>query len=400
MDPVRNPFTPGAGTQPPELAGRESILNDATIAIQRANLNKPNQSQMLLGLRGVGKTVLLNKIEEIALNNGHLTIFIEAPEQRPLAVLITPKIAQILRKLSFNEDVKGKVHSALKAVKSFIGSVKLEYAGVAISVDPEPGVADSGDFEADFSELMVIIGETAKAAGKPITILIDEVQYLSEKDLAALIVALHKINQKNLPVLFFGAGLPQVAALSGEAKSYSERLFHYPPVGPLGGDAAMLALKHPIENEDASIQEEALNYILRKTQGYPYFLQEWGFQVWNICETGEITLSDAEEATEKAEQRLDDSFFNARFSRLTPKERQYVIAMANLGSGPLYKSSDVADMLSQPLNSLGPCRSKIIHKGMIYSPSHGDIAFTVPLFNEYLNRCHPNIEEGYEDNEG
>ena len=190
MDPVRNPFTPGAGTQPPELAGRESILNDATIAIQRANLNKPNQSQMLLGLRGVGKTVLLNKIEEIALNNGHLTIFIEAPEQRPLAELITPKIAQILRKLSFNEDVKGKVHSALKAVKSFIGSVKLEYAGVAISVDPEPGVADSGDFEADFSELMVIIGETAKAAGKPITILIDEVQYLSEKDLAALIATL------------------------------------------------------------------------------------------------------------------------------------------------------------------------------------------------------------------
>ena len=393
MDEVRNPFTPGAGSQPPELAGREKILEDASIAIQRANLNRPNQSQMLLGLRGVGKTVLLNKIEDIASQYGHLTAFIEAPEQKSLAELITPKITQILRKLSVIENAKAKVYTASRAVKSFIKAIKLEYEGVALSVDPEIGVADSGDFETDFSELMVIVGEAAKAAGKPITILIDEVQYLTVSDLSALIVALHKISQKNLPILFFGAGLPQVAALSGDAKSYSERLFNFPPVGPLGDADAILALRQPIEAEGASIQDSALHYILKKTKGYPYFLQEWGFQIWNINETGDISYEDAEDATIRAEKRLDDSFFNVRFTRLTPKERQYVIAMANLGEGPLYKSSDVADKLSQPVKSLGPCRSQIIHKGMIYSPSHGDIAFTVPLFNEYLNRHHPSIED-------
>ena len=152
-------------------------------------------------------------------------------------------------------------------------------------------------------------------------------------------------------------------------------------------------MRQPIEAEGASIQDSALHYILKKTKGYPYFLQEWGFQIWNINETGDISYEDAEDATIRAEKRLDDSFFNVRFTRLTPKERQYVIAMANLGEGPLYKSSDVADKLSQPVKSLGPCRSQIIHKGMIYSPSHGDIAFTVPLFNEYLNRHHPSIED-------
>lgn len=385
MDEVRNPFAPGAGNQPPELAGRQGIVDDASVAIQRAMLCKPSRSQMLLGLRGVGKTVLLNKIQEMADAAGHVTSFIEAPENQSLGELLLPRIAQALRKLSVAESAKAQAHAAMRALRSFASVFKISYGEASISVEPEPGVADSGDVENDLSELFVQVGLAAKAAGKAWSLLIDEVQYLSSKDLAALIVAIHKVNQCNLPVLFFGAGLPQVAALSGDAKSYAERLFHYPAVGPLNEDDAKEAISQPVMIEGASITDDALNEIFAKTRGYPYFLQEWGHQCWNLAEGDQITLDDAKKAAEQATRRLDSGFFKVRFDRLTPKEREYVIAMARLGEGP-YRSSDIADELGEKLQSLGPRRSKIISKGMIYSPSHGDIAFTVPLFNEYLIR--------------
>lgn len=385
MDPVRNPFSPGAGSRPPELAGRDTILQDAEIAVQRALLGKPNRSQMLLGLRGVGKTVLLNKIEEIAERSGHITSFIEAPEGKSLSELLVPKINQALRKLSLNEKAKAKAHLALRALRSFASVLKLSYGDFSLSVDPDVGVADSGDLESDLPELFVRVGETAKAAGKAWTLLIDEVQYLRQGDLAALIVALHKISQKDLPVLFFGAGLPQVAALSGDAKSYAERLFHYPAVGPLLSDDAKTAIRQPIEDEGERISDDALKEILQRTQGYPYFLQEWGYQCWNIAQGQQIEVDDAAHAAGEATRRLDDGFFKVRFDRLTPKEREYVIAMAQLGPGP-YRSSDIAAALRETHQSLGPRRAQIISKGMIYSPSHGDIAFTVPMFNEYLIR--------------
>ena len=385
MDPVRNPFAPGAGSRPPELAGRETILQDAEIAVQRALLGKPSRSQMLLGLRGVGKTVLLNKIEEIAERSGHITSFIEAPEGKSLSELLVPKINQALRKLSLSAQAKAKAHLALRALRSFASVFNLSYGDVSLSVDPDVGVADSGDLESDLSELFVRVGEAAKAAGKAWTLLIDEVQYLRRVDLAALIVALHKISQKDLPVLFFGAGLPQVAALSGDAKSYAERLFHYPAVGPLLSDDAKTAIRQPVEDEGERISDDALNEILKKTQGYPYFLQEWGYQCWNIAQGQQIEFADAAHAAGEATRRLDDGFFKVRFDRLTPKEREYVIAMAQIGPGP-YRSSDIATALRETHQSLGPRRSQIISKGMIYSPSHGDIAFTVPMFNEYLIR--------------
>ncbi|HEY4079945.1 MAG TPA: ATP-binding protein [Burkholderiaceae bacterium] len=385
MDAVRNPFAPGAGSQPPELAGREHILEDANVALQRALLGKPSRSQMLLGLRGVGKTVLLNKIEELAEKAGHLTSFIEAPEGRSLSELLVPKLNQVLRKLSVTESAKTHAHKALRALRSFVSAFKVSYGELSVSVDPEPGVADSGDIENDLPELIVCVGEAARAAGRAWTLLIDEVQYLKPADLAALIVALYKVNQRELPVLFFGAGLPQVAALSGDAKSYAERLFHYPAVGALLKEDAKTAIRQPIENEQEHITESALNEIYQKTRGYPYFLQEWGYQCWNIATGNRIDISDAQEAAGRATRRLDDGFFKVRFDRLTPKEREYVIAMAQLGPGP-YRSSDIAEALGETHQSLGPRRSKIISKGMIYSPSHGDIAFTVPLFNEYLIR--------------
>lgn len=385
MDPVRNPFAPGAGSRPPELAGRELIIEDARIAIDRALLGRATRSQMFLGLRGVGKTVLLNAVDSIATERGHLTSMIEAPENKSLGELLLPRLHQVLRKLSLTENAKGKAFDAMRALRSFARVFKLEYGDASISVEPEVGVADSGDLENDLPELMVRVGKAAQAAGKAWTLLIDEVQYLSQKDLAALIVSLHKINQAQLPVLFFGAGLPQVAALSGDAKSYAERLFHYPDIGALPEKDAKAAIRQPVNDEGATIQEDALTEIFVKTQGYPYFLQEWGHQSWNVATGDSITLADAIEAEASTLTRLDAGFFKVRFDRLTPKEREYVIAMASLGSGP-YRSSDVADALGESSQSLGPRRAQIISKGMIYSPSHGDVAFTVPMFNDYLMR--------------
>lgn len=385
MDPVRNPFAPGAGSQPPALAGRDQIIEDAEIALKRTVLGKHARSQMLLGLRGTGKTVLLNKIESTAEDAGYITSMIEAPEDKTLADLLYPRMHQALRKLSFTHAAKEKVYLATRALRGFAAVFRVKVGDASISVDPEPGVADSGNLEFDLSDMFVAIGAAAQSANKGWCLLIDEVQYLKEEELQALIVALHKISQKQLPVVFFGAGLPQLAGLSGDAKSYAERLFSYPKIGPLGTQAAKRALKEPVTDEGEEITEPALADIFNLTEGYPYFLQEWGFQAWNIAQSSPIDGDDVAEATKSALRRLDDGFFRVRFDRLTPKEREYVIAMAHLGKGP-YRSSDVAEVLGTAPNKLGPRRAQIIAKGMIYSPQYGDIDFTVPMFDDYLRR--------------
>lgn len=385
MDPVRNPFAPGAGSQPPELAGRQEIISAADTALQRVLQGRPAQSQMLLGLRGVGKTVLLNKIEQIAERHGYLTSFIEAPEDRKLVDLLYPRIHQVLRKLSLIESARAASYSAMRALRSFASAFKISMGDFEVSVDPEPGMADSGNLEYDITELFLKVGEAAKSAGRGWALLIDEVQYLSPEELGALIVAIHRINQKALPVLFFGAGLPAIAAVSGDAKSYAERLFIFPKIDALPDVDAADAIRQPIEEEGEAIDDDLLNKIIALTRGYPYFLQEWGYQVWNAAPHSPIAINSIEIAEKEALRRLDEGFFKVRIDRLTPKEKEYVIAMARLGTGP-YRSSDVADMLGEKLTTLGPRRAQIIAKGMIYSPAHGDIAFTVPMFDEYLKR--------------
>ena len=385
MDPVRNPFAPGAGSQPPELAGRDKIISDAQIALQRILLGKHDQSQILLGLRGTGKTVLLNRIERMAEDYGHLTSFVEAPDDKSLADLLYPKIHQVLRKLSMIENAKSHAHLAMRALRGFASVFKLSVGDVSLAVDPEPGTADSGILEYDLCDLFLRLGVTAQSANKAWTLLIDEVQYLSDKERSALIGAMHRVNQKQLPIIFFGAGLPQIAALSGDAKSYAERLFNFPTVGPLDAISAIAAIRQPIEQEGEAISDNALSLIIERTEGYPYFLQEWGYQAWNITNASPIDSHDIESASSAAVRRLDEGFFRVRFDRLTPKESDYVTAMASLGRGP-YRSSDVAEKLGESVQSLGPCRAKIINKGMIYSPAHGDIAFTVPMFEDYLQR--------------
>ena len=385
MDPVRNPFAPGAGSQPPELAGRDKIISDAQIALQRILLGKHDQSQILLGLCGTGKTVLLNRIERMAEDYGHLTSFVEAPDDKSLADLLYPKIHQVLRKLSMIENAKSHAHLAMRALRGFASVFKLSVGDVSLAVDPEPGTADSGILEYDLCDLFLRLGVTAQSANKAWTLLIDEVQYLSDKERSALIVAMHRVNQKQLPIIFFGAGLPQIAALSGDAKSYAERLFNFPTVGPLDAISAIAAIRQPIEQEGEAISDNALSLIIERTEGYPYFLQEWGYQAWNITNASPIDSHDIESASSAAVRRLDEGFFRVHFDRLTPKESDYVTAMASLGRGP-YRSSDVAEKLGESVQSLGPCRAKIINKGMIYSPAHGDIAFTVPMFEDYLQR--------------
>lgn len=385
MDPVRNPFAPGAGSQPPELAGRSDIVVAADTALQRVLLGRPAQSQMLLGLRGVGKTVLLNKIEQIAESHGYLTSFVEAPEDRRLVDLLYPKMLQALRKLSLVENAKAQAHSAMRALRGFAGVFKIGVGDFELSVDPEPGSADSGNIEYDVTDLFLKLGEAAQAADRGWALLIDEVQYLSPVELGALIVAIHRVNQKGLPVLMFGAGLPAIAALSGDAKSYSERLFTFPMVDALAPTDASNAIRQPVEEEGEMIDAAVLEQIVVLTKGYPYFLQEWGYQVWNASAQSPIAIDCIGPAGAEALRRLDEGFFKVRIDRLTPKEKEYVIAMARLGSGP-YRSADVADMLGEKLTTLGPRRAQIIAKGMIYSPAHGDIAFTVPMFDEYLKR--------------
>jgi hypothetical protein len=392
MDPIKNPFAPGAGSQPPELAGRDQIILDAEIALKRILAGKHDKSQILLGLRGTGKTVLLNKIENLAEGAGYITSFIEAPEDKSLVELVYPKIHQGLRKLSVIEEAKATAIGAMKALRGFASIFKISTGDYSITVDPEAGIADSGILEYDLSDLFVKVGEAARAAKKGWALLIDEVQYLSEDELSALIVAIHRVNQKGLPIIFFGAGLPLIAALSGDAKSYAERLFNYPPIGALNNQAATAAIEQPIMSEGESIAPAALKKIIIKTEGYPYFLQEWGFQAWNIAEKSPIGIGDIDKASPAAIKRLDEGFFKVRFDRLTPKEREYVIAMAKLGQGP-YRSSDVANVLGESSQSLGPCRAKIISKGMIYSPSYGDIDFTVPMFDDYLRRTYPKFFE-------
>jgi hypothetical protein len=388
VNPKTNPFAPGAGTRPPELAGREAILESAELALERVRSGRAAKSQMLLGLRGVGKTVLLNRIDEMAAELNYLTVFIEAPEGRRLAEMLVPHFRTLLFKLSRLERTKDLARKGLGILRSFANAFKVSVGDIEFTVDVEAGTADSGNLEVDLPEVLMVVATAAKAADKAVAVIIDEVQYLSEKDLSALIVSTHKMGQKGLPFILFGAGLPQLAALAGEAKSYAERLFDYPEVGALTEDAARAALRTPVEREGAAIADDALALIITKTKGYPYFLQEWGSHAWNVASKTPISADDAERATTTALTQLDRGFFRVRLDRLTPRERDYVRAMAQLGPGP-HRSGEIANVLEIDVTTAGPLRSGLIRKGMIYSPQHGDTAFTVPMFDEFMQRAMP-----------
>ncbi len=390
MDPLHNPFSPGAGSPPPELAGRAQILEQARITLGRIKAGRPERSLLIVGLRGVGKTVLLNKIRELAEQTGYKSAFIEAHEGKSLAALLLPPLRQLLISLDRMASLSEKAKRGLRVLKSFFNGVKLKYQDIeiGIDIDAEPGIADSGDLESDLSALFLALGDAAADRRAAVALIIDELQYLSEEELSALIMAMHQISQRQLPVVLIGAGLPQLVALSGRAKSYAERLFQFPELGPLQPVDARAALQEPVTEQNVRFTDESLKEIIRQTQGYPYFLQEWGYQAWNLAIKSPIAIGVVRQATDESIQRLDANFFRVRFDRLTPREKEYLRAMADLGEGS-QRSGDVADRLGVKVQSVAPIRNGLIKKGMIYSPAHGDTAFTVPLFGDFMKRIMP-----------
>ncbi len=388
MDPTKNPYAPGAGTRPPELAGRDQVLEDARVALVRVKAGRPAKSQMILGLRGVGKTVLLNWVEELAQREGYETVLVEAPENRRLPEILVPPLRSLLLRLDRSERARARTRTALRALRNFASVFRVSVGEMEVGIEPDPGTADSGNLESDLTDLLVAVAEAAKEAGTAVGLLIDEVQYLMSDDLAALIVAVHRISQRGLPLTVFGAGLPQLAGLAGETKSYAERLFDYPAIGALEPAAARDAIQAPAHREGVEYTSDALDFIVQRTQGYPYFLQEWGSHSWNAASRSPITVADAERATERAIQQLDRGFFRVRLDRLTPREKQYMRAMAELGPGP-HRSGDIAAQMGLGVQTAAPLRQALIRKGMIYSPAHGDTAFTVPMFDEFMRRTVP-----------
>lgn len=390
MDALRDPFAPGAGTPPPDLVGREQILQTALVALQRARAGRPAKSVIMIGLRGVGKTVLLDRIRQDAEAVGIHAIRLEAPENRSLPALLAPQLRQALLRLSQTENAKALAVRGLRALAGFAKALKVKYGDIEVGIDhePEPGLADNGDLEHDLQALMEQTGLAAKAADTALALFIDELQYVPEEQLAALITALHRMAQRQLPVVMAGAGLPQLRGQMGDAKSYAERLFDFPFIGPLSPNDARQAIEKPLASEGVRIEEAALQEIVRLTRGYPYFLQTWGQQAWLAASQSPITLQDVERATITAIASLDEGFFRVRFDRCTPKERRYLRAMAELGEGP-HRSGDIAACLEQKVSSLAPTRSALIAKGMVWSPGHGDTAFTVPMFDAFMKRIMP-----------
>jgi hypothetical protein len=392
MDPMNNPFSPGAGTPPPELAGRDPIIETARIALGRIRLGRPAKSLILVGLRGVGKTVLLVRIRDMAESEGYKAILVEAHESKPLPALLIPPLRQILFSLDVPALVSQKVKRGLRVLSGFIKGFKMKIGEVELTIEPELGVADSGDLENDLGALFVAVAEAAADQGTAVALCVDELQYLKEAELSALIMAFHQISQRNLPMILVGAGLPQIVGLAGRSKSYAERLFDFPEVGPLNQDEARKALQAPVQYQNVVFTEAAITETYRVTEGYPYFLQQWGHEAWNLAGTTTIDVPIVEDATQQAIRRLDESFFRVRFDRLTPREKNYLRALADLGPGP-QRSGDVAERLGVKVQSVAPLRGGLIRKGMIYSPAHGDMAFTVPLFDQFMKRMIPNFSD-------
>jgi len=387
MDPNANPFNPGAGSPPPELVGRYAILTQTDVILERIKRGRSERSLLLVGLRGVGKTVLLREIRRHALEKNYAVEMIEAQEEQTIAQLLVPALRRLLLELDSTKKTIAAVKRGLRVLRSFLGTIKVKAGDteLTLGVDPEEGRADSGELESDLKDLLLALGEASKEAGRPIAILIDELQYLPRTDLAALIRSLHAVAQESLPLVLFGAGLPQLFSQVGEAKSYAERLFRFSEIDRLSHPESNEVVRGPVEQEGSTVSDDALEEIYEQTRGYPYFLQEWGYRAWNLAPDDGIDIKVAREATRLALKELDHQFFRVRFDRVTPAEREYMRALAQLGEG-VHRSVEVAELIGKTTNQLGPVRDALVRKGMVYSPAHGDIAFTVPLFDQFMRR--------------
>lgn len=392
MDRRNNPYAPGAGLQPPELAGRDRLLEEASIDMDRVLDARPTKGIMLLGLRGVGKTVMLNRLHAMAEGKGFGTAKVEAPEGGMLPQLLVPQLRQVLYDLDLKSFAGHAVRRAASVLRNFAAVFKVKVGEIEIGIDEGAGRADTGNLEQDLPDLLVAVCEAAKDRKVALGLFLDEVQYLSSEELASVIVACHEVAQRNLPLLFVGAGLPQIAALAGNAKSYAERLFNYPMIGQLEPESARAALVRPANHEGVEFDSGAVEEILGVTERYPYFIQEWGFHVWNAAPASPVHRFDVQEATPGVIRHLDSNFFRVRFDRLTPLQQKYLRAMAELGAGP-FQTGDIAAALGVETALVAPVRQQLINKGMVWSQRHGETAFTVPLFDEFMKRHMPKLEK-------
>lgn len=391
MDPRRNPYTPNAGARPPVLAGREDQLSTFDLLLDRLLEGYAEQSMVITGLRGVGKTVLLSEFRNRARERDWAVVEVEVSKHDDAAFrsLLAREVRRALLEISPSASWRDKARRAAQALKSFTLTVEPTGAiSAGMNVTPLEGVADSGALDADLTDLLLALGEAAIDHATGVVFLLDEIQFLTVAQFEALIAALHRTVQRSLPITMVGAGLPQVPELAGEAKSYAERLFKFPAIGELGHDDARQALVEPATRRSVGVDDEAADFIVSYTQGYPYFLQEFGKAVWDIAPGPRIALDDARAALDIVEEKLDGSFFRVRLDRTTALERAYLRAMAELGPDPQL-AGDVAGILNRTSQQCGPTRASLIEKGLLYTPSYGYAAFTVPQFDRFMKRAVP-----------
>ena len=394
MDNINNPYTPNAGAAPEVLIGRDGQTEAFSILLQRLKRGRTEQSMIMTGLRGVGKTVLLNRFAELAELAGWESIELEASKHDETAFRqsIFSKFRAALLHISPRRRWSERARHAAGVLKSFAVSVDPQGAySLSWDINPSEGYGDNGILSLDLVDVFLAVGEVAKEKGTGIVLLVDEVQSLKASQLESLIQAIHKTVQNKLPIAFVGAGLPQVVKIAGDAKSYSERLFRFPTIDHLSPEEARQALTKPAERENVSYDKEAVDLAVEITHGYPYFIQELGYQVWLIAENNHITTNDIYAAKEAYEAELDNSFFRVRFDRATPTQTAYMRAMAELGPEP-QKAADVASLMKRESSQVAPTRSKLIEMGLLYTPQHGYAAFTVPDFDKFMMRSVPKLE--------
>jgi hypothetical protein len=393
MDPRRNPYTPNAGARPPVLAGRSDELATFDLLLDRLQAGYTEQSMIITGLRGVGKTVLLGEFRSRAEQADWAVVEFEVAkhDDNAFGLILAREIRRALFAIAPSKRWRDKARRAAGALKSFSITIGADGAmTTALNVEALEGFADSGMLESDLSDLLITLGDAAKDHDTGVIFLLDEIQFLSPKQLEALIAAMHKTVQRALPITLVAAGLPQLPELAGEAKSYAERMFKFPEIGSLSASDAKQAITEPAANEGASFEEEAVARIYNYTEGYPYFVQEFGKAAWDLADGPSITATDVEQAQKEVEEKLDSSFFRVRLDRTTDLERAYLRAMAELGP-TAQAAGEVASLLDRTSQQCGPTRKRLIEKGLLYTPNWGYAAFTVPQFDRYLKRQIPGL---------
>jgi hypothetical protein len=383
-----NPYTPNAGAQPPALAGRDEELEAFEVLLVRLLRGHTEQSMLVTGLRGVGKTVLLTRFQQIAREGGWTTVDAEITKNSHFGDRMANLARRALLQLAPRDRWKERATRAAAVLRSFQVTLRPDGSVTAgFDVDPAEGLADSGHLDEDLTDVFVALGEAAQEHGSGVVFLIDEVQFLEAPEFEALIAAIHKTIQRQLPITLVGAGLPQLPRLAGEARSYAERLFKFPQIGRLSDEQARAALAEPAKQLGVDFEPDALEAVIEFTEGYPYFLQEYGNALWNQIEEPLVTAADVALAQVAVEAKLDGGFFRVRVERTSELEQRYLRAMAELGPEP-QRAKDVAALLGRTSEQLAPTRARLIEKGLLFTPGRGLAAFTVPQFDRFMRRTY------------